>query len=457
MSDASEAGQGGLGELPDEWRAAFDWIGRELGGEIVSARRQPRWRPAWFLVLERDGERVPLYFRGQRGEVEKGFEALQFEAGLLRKLEDNGIPVPHIHAMCPEPGGIVMDHSPGQANLATAETDDQRAAVLAHYVDILAAMHAIDPAEFDGLGLRISDGDEALGLGDFEDWVSRFQRAKARPEPEIEFLIGWIRRNIPRGRKNRRFICADAGQFLFDGDRVTAMIDFELAYVGDPAADLGSLLCRDLSEPLGPLAPAIRRYEEKTGETIDREVIDYHAVRFATCTPLAVAPMVARAIPGLDFIQYLSWNVVYARTPIELIGKRLGVDLPDLPEPDAPPTRQTPGHDALLGMLQSEPDGGEGFGAYERDRSLRVATYLARAERMGPEIEQANLDDVEALLGRRPPDAATADAALEAFVQQAGPEADADVVPVLHRRLQRQQWLIAPVIRELRTDRMQDL
>ncbi len=455
VASASPAGDS-VPELSPEWQRAFSWIEAELGGRIVAARRQPRWRPAWFIDLERAGEIVPLYFRGQRGEIAKGFAALEFEAGLLRTLEREGIPVPHVHALCPEPGGIVMQRSPGQANLATAGDDAQREAVLADYVDILARMHALDPARFAGLGLRVSEGERALGLGDFETWVKGYRRGRARPEPEIEFLIGWLMRNVPRGRTRASFVCADAGQFLFEGNAVTALIDLELAYIGDPAADIGSLRCRDLSEPLGPLAPAIARYEERVGERIPRAVIDYHTVRFATCTPLAVAPMVARVVPGLDYVQYLTWNLVYAKTPLEVIAEGMGVSLPALEKPADVGTRYTPAHGALVSMLAPSVDAGQaGFDGYARDTALRVAQYLEQVDLLAPAIEAANLDDLGGLLGARPASAAEGDAALETFVAAAGAEADAELLPLLHRRLQRQEWILDPVLREYRGAKMQ--
>jgi aminoglycoside phosphotransferase (APT) family kinase protein len=459
MSEATAESPAGhdLPDLSERWQRAFRWIEHELGGKVVAARRQARWRPAWFIDLDRDGERVPLYFRGQRREIAHGFEALEFEAGLLRTLEAEGIPVPHVHGLCPEPGGIVMDRSPGRANLLHARDEAERRDVLAHYMDILARMHALDPAAFDGLGLRVSEGEEALGLGDFASWVKGFRAGKARPEPEIEFLIRWLHRNVPRGRSRASFVCADAGQFLYDAHRVTALIDFELAYIGDPAADLGALRCRDLSEPLGDLAPAIERYEATIGERIPRSVIDYHTVRFATCTPLAVAPMVARAVPGLDFMKYLSWYVVYLRTPFEVIAERMDLTLESLPELAATPSRQSPGHAALAQRLEAALPGDGDFGGYERASTLRLAQYLDRADRMAPALERANLDDLERLLGRRPASAADGDAALEAFVMAAPATDDAKLIEVLHRRLMRQEALIEPLMEEFRGVRMQSL
>ena len=104
------------GSLPPEWRRAFSWLETKLAGRIVRTERQARWRPAWFLDLERDGETVPLYFRGERGEADHGAYALEHEMSVLQVLEQSGIPVPHVHCFCPEPRGIVMDRSPGRAN-----------------------------------------------------------------------------------------------------------------------------------------------------------------------------------------------------------------------------------------------------------------------------------------------------------------------------------------------------
>ena len=53
-------------DLSPRWKAGFEWLESELGGRIIEARRQPRWRPAWFIEFERDGERLSLYWRGKR-------------------------------------------------------------------------------------------------------------------------------------------------------------------------------------------------------------------------------------------------------------------------------------------------------------------------------------------------------------------------------------------------------
>ena len=431
--------------MADDWQRARAWIEAELGGKIVWAERQPRWRPAWLLDLERDGEQLPLYFRGERGEADHGVYALEHEMGVLQVLEGQGIPVPHVYGFCPEPRGIVMQRSPGRANLATAENAEERTAVLDHYMEILARMHALDPALFEAIGIRRPVGAEEIGLCDHPVWERAYRRDKRRPEPAIEFLIRWVRGNVPRDRERVSFICCDAGQFMFQSGRVTAVIDLELACLGDPAADLGGMRGRDLSEPLGDLARAVRRYEQLTGAPVDRRALDFHTVRFGLVTPMAVARLVAAPPPGFDLVQYLSWYVVWTRTCLEVIADRHGIALgaPELP--------------AAL----REPSGASGadasFAAYEEDTAARIATWGERQERFGPALEAQDLEDARALLARPVADRTEADAALESHIRAASASRALDALPYLHRRMCRQEAILRPVLRELLDVRIQKL
>ncbi len=423
------------------------WARRTLGGDVVDLRRQPRWRPAWTFDVLRGDERLPIYFRGDRGLADHGVYTLEREMAVFRVLESEGIPVPHVYGFCDSPRGIVMERARGRANLATAESDAERESVLDHYVELLARMHRLDVNAFDSAGLSRPADSRSLALADLDLWEAAYRRAKARPEPLIEFGLGWLARNAPTQRDRVGFVCSDSGQFLFEGGRVTAVLDLELAFLGDPAADLAGLRTRDLSEPLGDLSRAIARYESLTGEPVDRAVVDYHTARFSLVTPLAVAALVARPPPGIDLVQYLCWYHVYGRVPVELMAKLSGVPLeePDLPD-DVAPTEAPPG------------DGpGSDFEDYRSDAAWRAAEHRRRSERFGPALEADDLAEVSEILGRRPRDGREAEAALEACVVDSGPERDPEVLRHLYRRSRRQEFLLAPVARELRGATIQDL
>jgi aminoglycoside phosphotransferase len=420
--------------LSPEWRRAFDWVEATLGGRILRVERQPRWRPAFHLDLERDGGVLPLHFRGAR--IEKGVYPLEREAQVLRLLEAEGIPVPHVHGFCADPQGILMDRAPGRANLATAESDSERSAVLRHYVELLARMHAIDVARCEALGMQRPHGEEALARGDLDFYLLPFREGKQRPEPLIELALRWLARRVPRGRRRVAFLTGDAGQFLFERGRVTAVLDLELACLGDPLADVGALRSRDLSEPLGDLSAAVRHYEAASGAAADRRTIDYHSARFALCTPLAVANLIARPPAWLDLVQYTAWYHVYGRAALEAIALYEGIalDPPALP-PKAP-------------RLAAEP-AAAGFDAYARDAAARVAAWQARRAEHGAALDADTLADAAALLDATPKSVAESDAALEALALSAEPAREPELLRALHRRCLREEALLQPVLREL--------
>lgn len=428
----------------EPWPRALAWIERELGGRVVRHERQPRWRAAWFFDLERGGESLPLplYFRGDRSGGDPGVYPLEREMRILQALAAAGIPVPQVYGFCPDPRGIVMERVRGRPDLASSRDAAERRAVLDDYISILARMHALDLAPFEAAGLPRPLDPDRLALGDFDHWERRFRRGKRRPEPLIEFVIGWLRRNVPQGRSRVSFVAGDSGQFLFDAGRVTAILDLELAHLGDPVADLAALRCRDMSEPLGDLARAVRRYGEITGEPVDLAALDYHTVRFALCTPMAVAPIVASPPAGTDLVQYLSWYLVFSRVPLELIAHAKGIELGPAPRPEASAWPQP---------------AEKSFEAYASDAARRLAEYQRRADEFGPEIAAAELGEVAALLGSRPASAREADAALERFVAEAGPEHDAALVRLFHRRVQRHEALLRPVMRDLAGAKVQML
>ena len=262
-------------------------------------------------------------------------------------------------------------------------------------------MHAIDARLFEAVGLVRSEGGRSLALGDFDQWVEQYRKAKRRPEPMLEFAIGWVYRNIPSGRSEITFVQADSGQFLFEGDRVTALLDMETGYLGDPLADLGGLLCRDLGEPLGELAPALRRYAELSGREVDLDVVRFHGLRFNLCTPMVMAHFVAGAQPEVDYAMYQAWFIVWARAALAGMAEILRIELPEIPSYEIPESARAPAYASLarqLGDLKSEAEGDEGR-SYELDRPLRLALALERTDALGPVFDRIERDELGAILG----------------------------------------------------------
>src|SRR5262249_54174323 len=161
-------------------------------------------------------------------------------------------------------------------------------AVMDHYMELLARMHRLPLEEFEAAGLPRPASAKAIALGDFDTWVAGYRKLKKRPEPMLEFVIDWIYRNTPDGRGRAGFVAGDAGQRLSARGPVPAILDLELAYRGDPIADLAAVLNRDLEEPLGDMSYAVSRYEAHSGEPVDRADLAYHTVRFGIYAPLGI-------------------------------------------------------------------------------------------------------------------------------------------------------------------------
>jgi hypothetical protein len=160
-----------------------------------------------------------------------------------------------------------------------------------------------------------------------------------------------------------------------------------------------------------------------------------------------------------DYVQYLSWYLVYARCPLEIIAHLQGVELDPPALPDEDPEDASPyavAHDALRDRFEGF-ERADAFEAYRVDALARLAAYLRRCDRFGRALEAADLDEAAALLGHRPADWRDRDAALEILVATNRGEPDADLIRYFVRRLQREEFLLAPGMQELAGARMQTL
>jgi aminoglycoside phosphotransferase (APT) family kinase protein len=445
-------------DLEPEWRGAFAWLERELDGKLVSAARQPRWRAAWVLEFERAGETLPLYWRGDRGLSEgiNDVYDLAREEAILRVLEANGIPVPHIYTVCPDPHGIVMEYRPGLPNLADAADDRERESVMDHYLEILVAIHSIAPAEFEASGLQRPPAG-SVALGDLDLWESIYRKAKRQPEPLIEFVLKWVRGHTP-DREKLAFVLGDAGQLLFEAGRVSAVLDVEFGHLGDPIADLAGLRAREIFEPLGDLSRAVRRYCELAGEDVDPELLWWHTARFALYTPLSIAHVVADPDPGVDWAQYRAFFLGQARLALQGMAESMKVVLPGLDAPIPAPTSRSAAHQVLVAGLREQRDAGETpVAAYEAERMLRVAEYLERSESLGPYFESQERGDLRALLGHPAEPGAATNAELEVLVANAGPDRDEELLRYFQRRTLREHEVFRPAMREMEDKQAQPI
>ncbi|ARS26825.1 aminoglycoside phosphotransferase [Sphingomonas sp. KC8] len=410
------------GAAGEERMRAF--VEAQTGGRIIRMERQTRWRPAWFVDVERDGEILHLHLRGDREGDVSIFPELKREADVMSVLGNHGIPVPRIHGYCADPPAILMDALPGSRNVADAASDSQRQAIARDYMAAVVAMHQVPVEAFAEKGIAVPEGAEAIALAGLNAYLPHYRRTKSKPEPMLEFVIGWIRRNVPRHRSIPSFIQFDSGQFLFEDGRMTGLYDFEFSMIGDPMVDLATMRMRDSYEPLGDeLRTLCGHYEAFSGQKVDHAVIDYHTLQFATLGTMQFAGTVGEPQPGDPHAVYLEFDLALRQTILLAMAALTGVTL----EEEPPLTPRSGDNEALIAKLADTVAGIEGASDMDRSRkdfAVQLLEWVARSDAMGAEVAARNLADVGALLGQDFGSWFEAETALETFVLDAGPDQD---------------------------------
>ncbi len=404
-----------------------DWIARNIGAEIVRFEQQPRWRGGWWVDVKKDGKTFPLYVREERKEDYPPWP-LEHEAGALQVLERHGVPVPHVWGIIDDPHATVMDALPGHCDFAQV-SEAERVAVLEAFAEAVARQHAIPPRELaEALNLKIPETPEDISLGCFKICEEMYLKGKKLPEPRVEFLRQWVYRNIPRHRDRVSVLSVDSGQFLFQDGRVTGLYDLEYACLGDPLIDVAFIPLRLSMHNAGDVSPFFRRYAERTGDTLELDVLAFHAVWWGLCTPFILTADLHAPGTQAKYFEYAGWYIGSIISQLEVLADAMGIVLSkELDVPAPRPTRWAKMIDVMLGRLPA-PDPAEPYDLTEQRKFL---TFVQRADAQR-DVEARYFADVEALTGRAVADWLEADTVLEHFVLSAGPEHDEALIRLFH-------------------------
>lgn len=149
------------------------------------------------------------------------------------------------------------------------------------FVDLLAELHAIDPQ---AAGL----GDLGRGAGyvgrQIAGWSERYRRARTWNVPSFERVMRWLDERQPADVRT----CVIHNDFrldnvVLDADeplRVRAVLDWELATLGDPLMDLGSSLAYWIEPGDGRGAEQFRRQPSNLpGMPTRREIVERYCDR----------------------------------------------------------------------------------------------------------------------------------------------------------------------------------
>lgn len=197
------------------------------------------------FLLSAGGKRYVLR-KKPPGQLLKSAHQVDREFRIMQALAATDVPVPRVYALCEDESVIgtsffVMDYLEGRIfrdpqlpGLAPTE----RAAIYDSMNDVLARLHKADFAR--------------VGLGDFGKpgnyferqvarWITQYRGAQTDDIPEMERLIEWMPRNIPKDDS----VSIAHGDYRLENTiyhprepRMIAVLDWELSTIGHPLADL---------------------------------------------------------------------------------------------------------------------------------------------------------------------------------------------------------------------------
>ncbi len=198
----------------------------------------------WTFDAEISGTSLPLILRrtpgGARNPVASASGlTLEMEAKLIGLAGRSGVPVPGIRCVL-QPAddlgsGFVMDRIPGETIARKILRDQEFAHVRPRLArecgSILAAIHGISTGD---LNLAVSPAKAQL------DQFRSLYDAYDHPHPVFEIAFRWLADRTP-SEVDPTLVHGDFrnGNLIIGADGVRAVLDWELAHIGDPMEDLG--------------------------------------------------------------------------------------------------------------------------------------------------------------------------------------------------------------------------
>lgn len=150
---------------------------------------------------------------------------------------------------------------------------------------LLGEISRADPAALGLLGVMEPVALDAAWRRELGRWEAVIDEDELSPQPIIRAAIRWLRAHPPPPAQKLAVVHGDyrTGNFLYDAEgRIHAILDWEMAHLGDPLEDLAwglnRVWCWARDDKVGGLLPkerAIQLWEEASGLRADREALHW--------------------------------------------------------------------------------------------------------------------------------------------------------------------------------------
>jgi aminoglycoside phosphotransferase (APT) family kinase protein len=326
-------------------------LGAALPGTVTGLRRLSGGasRETWsFDLMDSDGATRPLVVQIERPGGRMG-TGIATEATLLREAEHAGVPVARVVASGNDDGlgapWLVVERVEGETIprklLRDPEFAEARAQLPAQCGRALAAIHSIPGDAVPGL----ERGDQ---LTQFRAVLDGFE--EPRPALELGFRRLEATRPSRAATAGTSVVHGDfrTGNLLVDGTGLRAVLDWELAHIGDPLEDLGWMCVRAwrFGSPhraggFGPLDEVLAAYEDASGTRVDVDAVRWwEAIGTLKWGVMCMVQAAAHRSGASRSVELATIGRRVCENEWDLLGL-LGAPLPDPVTPPAAPTDAT--------------------------------------------------------------------------------------------------------------------
>lgn len=208
------------------------------------------------------------------------------EFAVLKALEATAVPAPRVRWLDADGTylgrpSLIMVRAPGACDYYVVNGDRPlgiRVALAQQFCDLLGMIHTVDWADA-GIDAFLPDPGRRAAHHELDRWEAVLRRDQLEPHPELDLALGWLRDTAPDAARTV-LVHGDfkPGNVLLDEDRIVALLDWELAHLGDPMEDLGWI-----TQPLRQRehlipgaweqAELFARYTERTGIEVDAAAV----------------------------------------------------------------------------------------------------------------------------------------------------------------------------------------
>jgi aminoglycoside phosphotransferase (APT) family kinase protein len=434
-----------------------EWIEEVTGSTVERSDRRPGGarKEAWFVDVRGDDGVRPLFLRYDRSDPSVTGDpwTLRREATVYVALQGTDVLVPTVVAVHPTEQAMLTERVTGENWFSRIRDPDEQLSVARDFMTRLAALHHLDPDDLELPGFPTTRSVPELVERELDEWERVIEFRGGQPDPELRLSLDWLRANVPDYQGPPVLVQGDTGpgNFMYADGKVVAVVDWELAHLGDPMDDIAWLSLRAVQEPFTHLPDRLAEYSELSGNPIDEHRVHYYRVMAETKLLVMRHSPAAHGAQrsgggGGDVGNALIYGVLHRRLWLEALAEVMEIAEP---RAEVPPAREPSDADRLfdhvLGQLRDVvvPRVDDPLALQRTKGVARILKYLAEVQRDGAFYDAREIDDVEAALGGRPADVDEARAAMAAAVGT-GRISAVEYLEYVWRRVARENELLRP-------------